>query len=256
LVLALEFPPISHLVEWPDIFLKGNDLFAINKVVLGFFIATIASAAIMLLGGRKQALVPSGIQNIAESSVDFIRSQVVLQTMGPDGMAWVPFLLTLFFFILFNNLFEVIPGWQMPGNARMAMPLFMALLVWLVFNVVGVIKQGPFGYLKSVLFPPGVPIALYILVTPIEFVSTFLVRPFSLAVRLFANLLAGHILLVTFAILSAAMWSVGPSLVILPLPALVLILLTAFEVMVAFLQAYIFTILTAVYIGGAMHPEH
>jgi F-type H+-transporting ATPase subunit a len=256
LVLALEFPPISHLVEWPDIFLKGNDLFAINKVVLGFFIATIASAAIMLLGGRKQALVPSGIQNIAESSVDFIRSQVVLQTMGPDGMAWVPFLLTLFFFILFNNLFEVIPGWQMPGNARMAMPLFMALLVWLVFNVVGVIKQGPLGYLKSVLFPPGVPIALYILVTPIEFVSTFLVRPFSLAVRLFANLLAGHILLVTFAILSAAMWSVGPSLVILPLPALVLILLTAFEVMVAFLQAYIFTILTAVYIGGAMHPEH
>ncbi|MCU1373652.1 MAG: synthase subunit [Actinomycetia bacterium] len=256
MVLALEFPPISHLVEWPDIFLKGNDLFAINKVVLGFFIATIASAAIMLLGGRKQALVPSGIQNIAESSVDFIRSQVVLQTMGPDGMAWVPFLLTLFFFILFNNLFEVIPGWQMPGNARMAMPLFMALLVWLVFNVVGVIKQGPLGYLKSVLFPPGVPIALYILVTPIEFVSTFLVRPFSLAVRLFANLLAGHILLVTFAILSAAMWSIGPSLVILPLPALVLILLTAFEVMVAFLQAYIFTILTAVYIGGAMHPEH
>jgi F-type H+-transporting ATPase subunit a len=256
LVLALEFPPISHLVEWPDIFLKGNDLFAINKVVLGFFIATILSAAIMLLGGRKQALVPSGIQNVAESSVDFIRSQVVLQTMGPDGMAWIPFLLTLFFFILFNNLFEVIPGWQMPGNARMAMPLFMALLVWVVFNVVGLVKQGPLHYLKSVLFPPGVPIFLYVLVTPIEFVSTFLVRPFSLAVRLFANLLAGHILLVTFAILSAAMWSVGPSLVILPLPAIVLILLTAFEVMVAFLQAYIFTILTAVYIGGAIHPEH
>ena len=169
---------------------------------------------------------------------------------------WIPFLLTLFFFILFNNLFEFIPGWQMPGNARMAMPLFMALLVWVVFNVVGLIKQGPLHYLKSVLFPPGVPIFLYVLVTPIEFVSTFLVRPFSLAVRLFANLLAGHILLVTFAILSAAMWSVGPSLVILPLPALVLILLTAFEVMVAFLQAYIFTILTAVYIGGAIHPEH
>jgi F-type H+-transporting ATPase subunit a len=256
LVLALEFPPISHLVEWPDIFLKGNDLFAINKVVLGFFIATLASAAVMLLGGRKKALVPSGMQNIAESAVDFIRTQVVLQTMGPDGMAWIPFLLTLFLFIFFNNILEVIPGWQMPGNARMAMPLFMALLVWLVFNVVGLIKQGPLHYLKSVLFPPGVPIFLYILVTPIEFVSTFLVRPFSLAVRLFANLLAGHILLVTFAVLSAAMWSVGPSLVILPLPVVVLILLTAFEVMVAFLQAYIFTILTAVYIGGAIHPEH
>ena len=256
MVLALEFPPISHLVEWPDIFLKGNDLFAINKVVLGFFFALIVSAAIMLLGGRKQALVPTGIQTIAESSVDFIRTQVVLQTMGPDGMVWVPFLLTLFVFIFFNNILEVIPGWQMPGNARMAMPLFMALLVWLVFNVVGVIKQGPLHYLKSTLFPPGVPLPLYILVTPIELVSVFLVRPFSLAVRLFANLLAGHILLVTFAVLSAAMWSIGPSLVILPLPAVVLILLTGFEVMVAFLQAYIFTILTAVYIGGAIHPEH
>jgi F-type H+-transporting ATPase subunit a len=176
--------------------------------------------------------------------------------MGPDGMAWIPLLLTLFLFIFFNNILEVIPGWQMPGNARMAMPLFMALLVWVVFNVVGVIKQGPLHYLKGVLFPPGVPIFLYVLVTPIEFVSTFLVRPFSLAVRLFANLLAGHILLVTFAVLSAAMWQLKPTLVILPLPAIVLILLTAFEVMVAFLQAYIFTILTAVYIGGAIHPEH
>jgi F-type H+-transporting ATPase subunit a len=256
LVLALEFPPISHLVEWPDIFLKGNDLFAINKVVLGFFVATIASAAIMLLGGRKQALVPSGIQNIAESSVDFIRTQVVLQTMGPDGMAWIPFLLTLFFFIFFNNILEVIPGWQMPGNARMAMPLFLALLVWLVFNVVGVIKQGPLRYLKSSLFPPGVPVALYILVTPIELVSTFLVRPFSLAVRLFANMLAGHILLVTFAVLSAALWTQNISALFLPLPFAMLVFLTGFEVLVAFLQAYIFTILTAVYIGGAMHPEH
>jgi F-type H+-transporting ATPase subunit a len=256
LVLALEFPPISHLVEWPDIWLKGNDLFAINKVVLGFFIATIASAVVMLVGGRKRALVPAGMQNLAESAVDFIRTQVVLQTMGPDGMAWIPLLLTLFLFIFFNNILEVIPGWQMPGNARMAMPLFMALLVWVVFNVVGVIKQGPLHYLKGVLFPPGVPIFLYVLVTPIEFVSTFLVRPFSLAVRLFANLLAGHILLVTFAVLSAAMWQLKPTLVILPLPAIVLILLTAFEVMVAFLQAYIFTILTAVYIGGAIHPEH
>ena len=256
MVLALEFPPISHLVNWPDIFFKGNDLLAINKVVLGFFIATIVSAVILVVGGRKRALVPAGMQNVAEASVDFIRNGIVMQTMGPDGLAWVPFLLSLFFFIFFNNILEVIPVWQMPGNARMAMPLFLALVVWVIFNVVGVVKQGPLGYLKSTLFPPGVPKALYLLVTPIEFVSVFLVRPFSLAVRLFANLLAGHILLVTFGVLSAAMWALGPSLVVLPLPAIVLILLTGFEVMVAFLQAYIFTILTAVYIGGAMHPEH
>ncbi len=91
---------------------------------------------------------------------------------------------------------------------------------------------------------------------PIEFVSTFLVRPFSLAVRLFANLLAGHILLVTFAVLTASLWVTEWYAVFMPLPFLMLLFLTGFELLVAFLQAYIFTILTAVYIGGAMHPEH
>jgi F-type H+-transporting ATPase subunit a len=139
----------------------------------------------------------------------------------------------------------------------MAIPLMLAVITWLVFNVVGVIKQGGLGYLKSSLFPPGVPKALYILVTPIEFISTFLVRPFSLAVRLFANELAGHILLVTFAVLSTALLQAGAALKpIFVLPAVMLVLLTGFEILVAVLQAYIFTILTAVYIGGAMHPEH
>ena len=112
------------------------------------------------------------------------------------------------------------------------------------------------GYLKSTLFPPGVPKFLYILVTPIEFISVFLVRPFSLAVRLFANLLAGHILLVTFAVLTAALWVQQWYAVFMPLPFLMLLFLTGFELLVAFLQAYIFTILTAVYIGGALHHEH
>ena len=253
--LALEFPPISHLVEWPTFWIEDGP-FAINKIVLGYLIALVATLAIFFLAAGKRQLVPTGIQNVAESSVDFIRNGIVMQTMGPDGLAWTPFLLTMFFFIFFNNLLEVIPGWQMPGNARMAMPAFLALMTWVIFNVVGVMKQGPIGYLKSSLFPPGVPKALYLLVTPIEFVSTFLVRPFSLAVRLFANLLAGHILLVTFGVLAAALWVKGPLLVVMPLPAFMLVFLTGFELLVAFLQAYIFTILAAVYIGGAMHPEH
>ena len=132
----------------------------------------------------------------------------------------------------------------------------MALVVWAVFNIVGISKQGVGHYFKNSLFPPGVPKALYVLVTPIELVSTFIVRPFSLAVRLFANLLAGHILLVTFAVLASALWTKSVLAVIVPLPAVMLVLLTGFEVLVAFLQAYIFTILAAVYIGGAMHPEH
>jgi len=104
------------------------------------------------------------------------------------------------------------------------------------------------------LFPPGVPKFLYIIVTPIEFVSTFIIRPFSLAVRLWANMVAGHLLLVTFAVLSSALWDSTYIGAILPFGMLVA--MTGFEILVSVLQAFIFTILTAVYIGGAIHPEH
>jgi F-type H+-transporting ATPase subunit a len=255
---ALDFPPISHLVEWTDLALDGT-AFAINKIVLLYLLAAVLTILFFWLGGRRRALVPVGAQNMAEASLDFIDNGIILQTIGPEGLQkkWIqPFLTSIFFFVFFTNITEVVPFIQMPANARMAMPAILALVVWLLFNAVGVANQGLGGYLKSSLFPPGVPKALYLLVTPIEFVSTFLVRPFSLAVRLFANMLAGHILLVTFAVLSAALWVAAWYAVFLPLPALMLVFLTGFEILVAFLQAYIFTILAAVYIGGAMHPEH
>jgi len=171
-------------------------------------------------------------------------------------MKYLPFLATLFFFILFGNLFEVIPGFQMPANARMANPAIMALVTWAFFICAGIKAQGPGHYFKNNLFPPGVPVALYILVTPIELISTFIVRPFSLAVRLFANMLAGHILLVTFSVLCITLFTASLLILVLPFSFGMLIALTGFEVMVAFLQAYIFTILAAVYLGGAVHPEH
>jgi len=181
-----------------------------------------------------------------------------MQTIGPDGKKFMPFLTTMFFFIFFSNITEVIPFWQFPANSRMAMPITLALLVWVIYNFQGVKHQGAFGYLKNSLFPPGVPKALYIIVTPIEFVSTFVVRPFSLAIRLWANMVAGHLLLVTFAILSATMAAAGGigwlGAIALSFP--MLILMTGFEILVSVLQAFIFTILTAVYIGGSMHPEH
>jgi F-type H+-transporting ATPase subunit a len=257
-IFALDFPPISHLVEWTDLALDGS-LFAINKIVLIYLLATVLTLLLFWLGGRRKALVPVGAQNVAEASLDFIDNGIILQTIGPEGLhkRWIqPFLTSIFFFVFFTNITEVVPFIQMPANARMAMPATLALLVWLIFNGVGVLNQGIGGYIKSSLFPPGVPKALYLLVTPIEFVSTFLVRPFSLAVRLFANMLAGHILLVTFAVLTAALWVGAWYAAFLPLPALMLVFLTGFEILVAFLQAYIFTILAAVYIGGAMHPEH
>ena len=198
MIIGLEFPPISHLIEWPDIFWKDT-AFAVNKVVLLMWVSAILAIGLFMIGSRKRALVPTGVQNVAESIIDFVDESIVLQTIGPDGRKFTPFLTTLFTFILFCNLWEVIPFIQMPVNARMAMPMFFSLLVWLIFNVVGIAKQGFFRYFKGIMFPPGVPKPIYILVTPIELVSTILVRPLSLAVRLFANMLAGHLVLVTFA---------------------------------------------------------
>ena len=256
-VLALDFPPVSHLFEWPDM-LFGGTAYAVNKTVLIYLAAVAITGAIFLLAGRKTgSLVPAGIQHVAESGVTFIEESVVMETIGEEGKKFMPFLTTMFFFVLFSNIFEVVPGIQFPANSRMAVPITLALVVWVIYNVVGVRAQGLGGYLKNSLFPPGVPVALYLIVTPIELVSTFVVRPFSLAIRLWANMVAGHLLLVTFAILSHTMFTSGiVGKVGSIAPFAMLTMMTGFEILVSVLQAFIFTILTAVYIGGSLHPAH
>jgi F-type H+-transporting ATPase subunit a len=170
-------------------------------------------------------------------------------------MAWTPFLVTLFFFIFMGNLFEVIPVIQFPVNARMALPAFMALLVWAIFNVVGIKNQGFFGYVKSVVAPPGVPKFLLPLVALIEFVSTIFVRPFSLAVRLFANMVADHVILLVFV--GFIFLASGIFLVIMVPVAMVLeIVFFMFAMFVAFIQAVIFAFLSTLYINDALHPGH
>jgi F-type H+-transporting ATPase subunit a len=254
ILAKLTFPPIGELLEW-----KKFGPLGFNKTALIDILALIITLAVFFAAARKKQLIPTGIQNFAESVIDFIVDGIILQTMGPDGMPFLPFLLTMFCFIFVGNIFEVIPFFQFPANARMANPLFLALIVWVLFLYMGFKRQGFVGYLKNSLFPPGVPKALYLLVTPIEALSTFLVRPFSLAVRLFANMLAGHLLLVTFALLTDALLFHNTIVFLKPLfivPALFDVAVTGFEVLVAVLQAFIFTILTAVYLGGSMHPEH
>lgn len=251
-MLALEFPPINEILRWRDLFPT------FNKVAMIAVAAALIASLIFILASRQDGLkAPKGVRNLAETIVEFIENQIIMPTMGRDGLGWTPFMLSLFSFIYLCNVPGIIPVVYMPATARIAIPLFLSLLVWVVFIGVGFKHQG-LSYIKNSLFPPGVPGPLYVLVAPIEFISTFLVRPFSLTVRLFANMLAGHILLVTFALLTEELVQ-GDSLVLKPvgiLPFFMLVFLTAFEVLVAFLQAYIFTILAAVYIGGAAHPEH
>jgi F-type H+-transporting ATPase subunit a len=255
IVAGINFPPIAEVLNWKPIAFSGTP-FLFNKIA----ILTLASAAITLilffLAGRKASLVPTGVQNVMESAVEFITNTIAIDVIGPEGAAWVPWLTGLFFFILFDNLFEVIPFIQMPATARTSVTIPLAVIVWVTFIAVGIKRQGFVKYFKSSLVPSGVPGLLLILLIPIELLSTFIVRPFALAVRLFGNMLAGHLLLVTFAVLSEAMFVKSLALIILPLPAAMLVALTGYEIFVSALQAFIFTILTAVYIGEAMGGGH
>jgi F-type H+-transporting ATPase subunit a len=257
-LLGVDVPPVSHVTIW------GSGPLGINKTVVIYLFALVATVAVFYFGTRKKdALVPSGIlQNTAESSIGFVRNQIIMQTMGVDGLGYLPYLATLFFFIFFSNITEIIPGVQFPANARFGVPLVLALLTWVIFNVVGIMRQGPGHYFVNSVFPPlgdmaiYAKIPMYFLLAPIEFLSTFIIRPFSLMVRLFANMLAGHLILTTFAVLTAALWAAKITVIIAPLSFGLLVAMTGFEVLVSFLQAFIFAILTAVYIDISMHPAH
>ena len=253
-MFALKFPPINELIRWRDIFTN------FNKVGVIAVAAALIGMAVFLLAGRKDPLLaPTGVRNLAETGVNFIENDIVMQTMGKDGLRWTPFLLSLFVFIYLCNLPGILPVLQMPATARMAIPLFLALFVWVIYNAVGIRHNG-IKYFTLMVWPPGVPVGMRPLVGLIEFLSNIVLRPFSLAVRLFANMLAGHMLLITFAFLTNALFFAETKQFVLKpmsiLPFFMLVFLTAFEVLVGFLQAYIFTILTAVFINAAQHPEH
>jgi F-type H+-transporting ATPase subunit a len=253
-MLGLTFPPINELIRWKDIFPS------FNKIGFIAVLAALVSIVIFLLAANRDPLkAPKGVRNFAEVTVEFIEDQIVMQTMGRDGLPWTPFLLSLFVFIYLCNLPGIIPIIYMPATGRMAIPLLLALIVWVIYNVVG-FKHNGVKYLTGMAWPHSVPVGMRPLVGVIEVLSNIVLRPFSLAVRLFANMLAGHMLLITFAFLSDAMFTARTKVFFLRpmgvLPLFMLIFLTAFEVLVGFLQAYIFTILTAVFINSARHPEH
>lgn len=234
--------------------------FPITRLVFLIFLAAALAILFLWVGLRRKAVVPGRLQVAVEALVGFVRDEIAVGIIGPDGIRYFPYLLALFMFILVGNLFEITPFVNMPITSRIAIPMLLALLTWAVFVAAGFKRQG-LAYLGHILWPPGLPIALRPLVGIIEVVSIFLVRPFSLAVRLFANLVAGHVmltllLLTGFVSLSTigdigalkgafgiAWWALG-------------IAIFLFELVVIFLQAYIFTLLSAVYIETSLHPEH
>ena len=244
---------VNELFFWDPILLAGTP-FEINRVVLLMFLASILCMAFFLIGARRVAAVPKGIGLAAEEAYMFVRNQIAIDVIGPEGIKYAPFLASLFFFIFFCNLLEIVPGINFPVTSRMAIPAFLALLSYVVFVIVGIRKQG-LKYFVNTLFPPGVPLAIKPLLALIELFSTFFFRPLTLAIRLLANMMAGHVLLTIFFLFTDT-FILGGDLVAIPLGIVTLLVacvLIVFELLVITLQAYIFTMLTAFYISESLH---
>lgn len=244
-----------------------HPLLAITTYFLYMMIAIGLLMAFFAIAKKNTGLVPKGrIANMAESVVEFARNDITSEIIGHGSQKYFPFIATVFFFVLFNNLLGLIPSMK-PGTGSIGVTLTLGIIVFVYFNAAGFKAQGGLGYAKS-LVPSGVPGWIAPLVWVIEFVS-LLLRPFTLAIRLFANMYAGHIVLGVFAILvelsveplihaiqagegiaGAALGSLS-GLVWLAL----LTALYALEILVAFIQAYVFTLLTTIYISSAVH-EH
>ena len=238
----------------------GQEL-AKNAAVLtnySFFliIAIALTAVFFFVVSKKMSLVPKGVGNIGEWGVEFVRNNIVIDVMGSEGVKFLPFIVTVFFAVLFNNFLGLIPGVK-PGTGTLGTTFGWGIMVFVIYNWIGFKKSGFVGYMKSFL-PSGTPWWLVPLIYPLEIISHFL-RPFTLGVRLYANMYAGHIVLGVFGIfvLMVAKDITLVGVVVGSLSLLMQIVMYAFEVFVAFIQAYVFAILTAVYMNGALHAgEH
>ncbi|MGO4645328.1 F0F1 ATP synthase subunit A [Nocardia sp. 2YAB30] len=256
--LAAEFHAPSITDFFPPAVLFEGTPFELDRLMLIRILMTGALVLVMALAFRSPRIVPRGLQNVAEIGLVFVKEQICDEVLGKEsGRKFFPLIATIFFTVLFLNFSGVIPGLNISSNARVGMPLVLAVVAYLTFNYVGIRKYGFLTYMRSSIVVPNVPLALHGLLIPIEFVSTFILRPFTLTVRLLANMLAGHIMLVLFFsatwffLFDAAAWMK----VFSPFSLLAGLGFTLFELLVIFLQAYVFALLTAVYIGLAQHAD-
>ena len=231
----------------------------VTKPMLQLVLAAVLVYLFFRAASAKRAMVPGKLQYAGESAYGFVRNSIGRDIIGShDFMRFVPYLLALFFFILVNNFFSSLPGIQYPTFSRASMAYALAALSWVIYNAVGIRKHGFLGYLKLQSVPSGVSPVILPLLVPLEFLSNILVRPVTLALRLFANMFAGHLLLILFALGGEYLLLEGATLV-KPVGILAWLLFVAvafLELLVQFLQAYVFTLLNAMYISGALADEH
>jgi F-type H+-transporting ATPase subunit a len=214
-------------------------------VVIGFFGAAF----------RKPQLVPRGMQNLGEIAILAVRDQILRPSLGRRGDSYLPFLVSLFFFIYIMNVMELIPVFQFPVTSRIGFVWPLVFVVYFLYLYLGFKHQGLWGYFKTMI-PPGVPWPIYIILVPVELLRFFVFQPFTLGVRLFGNMFAGHLLLTIFYLASWYLLTLSIGLLYAVGSFALAIFVFVLETLVTLLQAFIFTTLTATYIASSVEPTH
>jgi F-type H+-transporting ATPase subunit a len=244
--------------EWSFIFepLFTIGSFEFNKPMALVLLSTLVVIGFFWKAFANPKVVPGKFQLLAEVLYDFVRRGIARETIGKKAEPYVPLLVSLFFFVWIMNLWAVIPFAQFPATSVIAYPAALVLIVWVTYMTLTFKNNGFVGGLRNLCVPSGLPKGIYVILTPIEFVSNVFLRPLTLTVRLFANMFAGHLLLLVFII---GTWYMLGSVVGTFYSATSLImtlLLTVFEMFIQALQAYVFTVLTATYISQALEEAH
>ena len=234
----------------------GSSIYFTKPVIL-VALSVILISVFFIASARKAAIVPSKLQFAGEGIYSFVRHSLGEEVIGPEFMRFVPFLFTLFTFVLCNNIFGVIPFLQFPTMSHIGFPIALAIFTYVVYHFVGIQRHGLGKYIKDICFMPGVPKYIYIILTPVEFATYFIIRPATLSLRLFANMFAGHLLLLVFTMGGEYLLMNTILMKVLSIFSFGFAVgLSFFELGIECLQAYIFTLLTALYIAGALADEH
>ncbi|MET3769979.1 F-type H+-transporting ATPase subunit a [Marisediminicola sp. UYEF4] len=243
---------------FPEAVLFVGTPFEMNRIMMIRIVVLLSLMLFFYLATRRMSLIPTRAQSIAELGLGLVRVNIAEDLLGKkDAARFLPLLTTFFFLILGMNITGIVPAMNIAGTSVIGIPLLLAVVAYVVFIYAG-LKKHPAAFLRNSLFPPGVPWPLYIIVTPIEFVSTFVLRPITLTLRLLMNMIVGHLLLVLFFLATSFFFfEVDGVAKLFGVGTLAFgFVFTLFEILVAVLQAYVFTLLTTVYIQLALADEH
>lgn len=245
----LEIPFTAKVVQLPKIEVGGFDLSITRSVVMMWIVSAVLIVLFVLAARRAKEAVPRGIRGVLETLILYIRDEVARKAIGHDGDKFLGYLLTTFFFILGCNMLGLIPGMSTPTSS-ISVTAALAVMAFLMIQAAGMRQNGVGQHFKNLL-PHGLPSWVIPILLPVEILSVF-TKPFALCIRLFANMTAGHVVILSLISLIFIMKTAWFSLVSVPFAVFVYSL----EILVAFLQAFIFTLLTAYFIGMSAHPSH